>query len=296
MIRAIKRDIQIKAPRTEVWNILFNNSTFRFWAEVFHEGTHAVSNWKQGGKVIFADESGDGIIGIITQAQAPERLYIRYYGVLVDHKEDTEGEDALGIEGTTETYDLVAVGNETRLVIQAEVDEGLFDGMDAAWDLAVERIRLLAEETLVTEVRLPAPPEAVFDAWTTQDMLSRWFHPDGFAVVLCEVDARPGGCFRMHMEAPDGTKSPTRGDFKLLDRPNRIEYVDSWDDDRSDNVFLPTTVLIDEIEEGTHMSLFTRFPSTKVRDEFLATGVRDGWKMFFDNLLAFLAEQEDEAG
>jgi uncharacterized protein YndB with AHSA1/START domain len=60
------------------------------------------------------------------------------------------------------------------------------------------------ERTLVSTRVYDAPRERVFKAWVDPKQLARWFPPEGFTSPRCEIDARPGGVFRVDMKAPDG--------------------------------------------------------------------------------------------
>ncbi|HEX9496138.1 MAG TPA: SRPBCC domain-containing protein [Candidatus Limnocylindria bacterium] len=60
------------------------------------------------------------------------------------------------------------------------------------------------ERTLVTTRIFDAPRELVYRAWTDPKQLAKWFPPEGFSSPRCEIDARPGGVFRVDMKAPDG--------------------------------------------------------------------------------------------
>ena len=42
-----------------------------------------------------------------------------------------------------------------------------------------------------------APRERVFDAWTKQDQFVQWMCPPGVEITACEIDARPGGAWRI---------------------------------------------------------------------------------------------------
>jgi hypothetical protein len=43
----------INAPRETVWNVLWNDATYRDWTSVFAEGSYAVSDWNEGSKIQF---------------------------------------------------------------------------------------------------------------------------------------------------------------------------------------------------------------------------------------------------
>ncbi len=129
-----------------------------------------------------------------------------------------------------------------------------------------------------------APPNLVFRAWTEPRLLARWFLPTGFTNALCEVDLRPEGAFRVHMRAPDGQVYPTQGRYLEVHEPDSIVYIDTWDDDRAENLPVQISIDFEARDEGTRLVLTSLFASETHRDEVLAQGVADGWEMFFRNL------------
>lgn len=57
---------------------------------------------------------------------------------------------------------------------------------------------------LSIELRMAAPPEAVWRAWT--EHLAEWFAPAPWKTVRAELELRPGGRFHAVMEGPDGER------------------------------------------------------------------------------------------
>lgn len=79
-----------------------------------------------------------------------------------------------------------------------------------------------------------ASAEEVFDAWTSPEVMRRWFHclPD-WDTPEAEVDLRVGGKVRVVMRRPDGTEAGAHGEYTLIDRPNRLVMRWTFDDDPS---------------------------------------------------------------
>ena len=77
-----------------------------------------------------------------------------------------------------------------------------------------------------------APAEDVFDAWTSAEVMRRWFHcaPD-WATPEAEVDLRLGGKVRVVMRMPDGTQVEAQGEYTLIDRPQRLAMTWTFHDD-----------------------------------------------------------------
>ena len=86
--------------------------------------------------------------------------------------------------------------------------------------------------TVRIERAFAASAEDVFDAWTSPDVMRRWFHcePD-WATPEVHVDLRPGGKVRVVMRRPDGTEAGAEGEYALIQRPHRLVMTWSFDDD-----------------------------------------------------------------
>ncbi len=79
-----------------------------------------------------------------------------------------------------------------------------------------------------------APAEDVFDAWTTPEVLKRWFHcAPGWDTPDAEIDLRVGGKVRVVMRKPDGTEVQAHGEYVQIDRPCRLVMSWTFDDEPS---------------------------------------------------------------
>ncbi|MBC3542256.1 SRPBCC domain-containing protein [Rufibacter sediminis] len=144
----IKKEIAIKAPRARVWEVLLNDEFNRVWLAAFSEGSHAVTDWKLGSKVIYQDASACGMVGMIVQHTPPEVLSVEYEGLLVNGEEDTQSDDAKAVQGGLETYQLLPMASGTQLLIESDMSPEYFDMMSAAWDVALLKIKELSEVSL----------------------------------------------------------------------------------------------------------------------------------------------------
>jgi uncharacterized protein YndB with AHSA1/START domain len=79
-----------------------------------------------------------------------------------------------------------------------------------------------------------ASPEDVFDAWTSAEVMRRWFHPaPDWDTPEAEVDLRVGGKVRVVMRRPDGTRAEAHGEYTQIDRPRRLVMTWTFEDDPS---------------------------------------------------------------
>ena len=79
-----------------------------------------------------------------------------------------------------------------------------------------------------------ATAEEVFDAWTSPEVMRRWFHPfPTWETPAAEVDLRVGGTVSVVMRAPDGSESGAQGEYRVIDRPHRLVMTWIFDSDPS---------------------------------------------------------------
>jgi uncharacterized protein YndB with AHSA1/START domain len=86
------------------------------------------------------------------------------------------------------------------------------------------------DRTLVTTRIFDAPRAAVYKAWIDPKQLAKWFPPEGLASPRCEIDARPGGVFRVDMKGPagppfDGEVFPGPGTFVEVVPNERLVFT-----------------------------------------------------------------------
>ena len=76
-----------------------------------------------------------------------------------------------------------------------------------------------------------ASAEEVFDAWTSPEVMRRWFHAfEDWSTPVAEVDLRVGGKVRVVMRRPDGTDAGMGGEYRVIERPNRLVMTWAFDD------------------------------------------------------------------
>jgi uncharacterized protein YndB with AHSA1/START domain len=129
-----------------------------------------------------------------------------------------------------------------------------------------------------------ASAEDVFDAWTSSEVMRRWFHcaPD-WDTPEAEVDLRVGGKVRVVMRRPDGTEVGAQGEYTLIDRPQRLEMTWTFDDDPSNEQLIELS--FSESEGSTTVSMVNSGISTDERRD----AQDEGWLGCLDELERILA-------
>ncbi len=129
-----------------------------------------------------------------------------------------------------------------------------------------------------------APAEAVFDAWTSPEVMRRWLHcgPD-WGTPEAEVDLCVGGKVRVVMRRPDRVEVEAQGEYTLIDRPHRLVMTWTFDDDPSNEQLIELSFT--EAEGATTVLLVNSRISTDQR-----RGAQDwGWHGCLEQLDRLLA-------
>jgi len=129
-----------------------------------------------------------------------------------------------------------------------------------------------------------ASAEEVFDAWTSPEVMRRWFHPaPDWDTPEAEVDLRVGGKVRVVMRRPDGTEAGAQGEYTLIDRPHRLVMNWAFDDDPSNQQLIE--LYFSESEGSTRVLMLNSGISTGKR-----RAAQDwGWHGCLDQLERVLA-------
>ena len=147
-----------------------------------------------------------------------------------------------------------------------------------------------SDRELVVTRTFNGPAHLVFKAWTTPELLMRWWAPESFGINLvgCEIDARTGGGYRMVFDVP-GQAEPVAffGKYLEVTPPKRLVWTNEETDDGS-----VTTATFEERDGRTHLVLHDLYPSKDALDAALASESTGGWSEQFDQLDVVLASAE----
>ena len=140
-------DISINAPREKVWNALWEDANYRNWTSAFSETSYAVTDWKQGSKILFLDGTGCGMVSRIEEKRPNEYMSFQHLGEVRDGVEDTTSEKVQGWKGAMENYTLIetAGGTEVKVELTGNIPEEHKDYFVQAWPKALDKLKQIAE-------------------------------------------------------------------------------------------------------------------------------------------------------
>jgi uncharacterized protein YndB with AHSA1/START domain len=137
---------------------------------------------------------------------------------------------------------------------------------------------------LRVERTFDASREAVFEAWTSPEVMRRWFAAEhDWATPRAEVDLRTGGRVTVSMSEAGGEPVHTfRGEYLEVTPPERLVFTVEWQGEDADGVVGTVTVEFREVGDRTTVVLtHTGLASEQSRHDH-----EDGWTNCLDNLEA----------
>ena len=126
-----------------------------------------------------------------------------------------------------------------------------------------------ADRELVVSRLIDAPRALVFRAWTQPEHIARWWGPQGYTTIFCDMDIRIGGRYRFGMRSPEGTEHWKVGVFRELVEPDRVVFTFAWEaPDGTLGHELLTTVIFTDQDGQTLLTLRqAEFETTDRRDD-----------------------------
>jgi uncharacterized protein YndB with AHSA1/START domain len=164
----------------------------------------------------------------------------------------------------------------------------------------------MSDPVFTTTRVFDAPRELVYDAWTDQKHLLKWFGPKGSTMLPgLKAEFRAGGTYHYGLRTAEGVEMWGKWVFRELKRPERIVLVQSFSDAQGGlgrHPMAPTwpreTLSETTFEDqGGKTKLSLRWsPHNATPDEkatFAASfaGMEQGWGGTMDQLVAYLATQ-----
>lgn len=126
-----------------------------------------------------------------------------------------------------------------------------------------------------------APSDLVFEVWSDDKHLSKWWGPQGFTSAFQEFDMRPGGTWQFIMHSPDGVDFPNTHIIVEVVKPERIVMKHT--------VFphFLATAIFEDLDGKTRLTYSTNFEENAVFDK-VKTYAAPGAEQMMDCLEEYL--------
>jgi len=140
-------------------------------------------------------------------------------------------------------------------------------------------------DTEIVMVReFDAPPELVWKAWTTPELVSRWWPGKRGTMKSCEIDLRVGGQWRYVMRASNDFEVAFHGEYSEIVPDERIVTTEVYEGAPPGLEDPINVVTFEESEGRTTLSILMVVESREVRDMIIDSGMEGGMQEGMDLL------------
>ena len=136
-------------------------------------------------------------------------------------------------------------------------------------------------QVLITR-EFAASADLVYRAWTTPELIERWWAGDQGEIVSVEVDLRVGGTWRYVMTAHGGFEVAFHGEYREIVPNLRLVHTDVFEP-MPDHPAL-TTVTFTEADGRTTVTLLVEHLSKEDRDAHVNSEMETGMQSSMDHL------------
>ena len=143
-------------------------------------------------------------------------------------------------------------------------------------------VTLPADEQILITREFDAPKHLVYEAWTTPELVKRWWSGRRGTVTSAEIDLRVGGAWRYVMVAHGGFEVAFHGEFRELVANERIVSTEVYEGMPEGEAV--NTITFTEVDGRTLLTLLMQLATRQERDAIIDSGMEAGMQEGMDLL------------
>ncbi|MDG0790552.1 SRPBCC family protein [Cohnella ginsengisoli] len=145
------------------------------------------------------------------------------------------------------------------------------------------------KQEVIVHRTFEAPRELVSRMWIDPAFIPEWWGPSVMTTTVDSLEAARGGIWRFISRDPAGNEYAYNGVYHEVTLPERL--VHTYEFEGIDAVAL-VTVTFESLPGGrTKLTETTLYPSIRIRDGALQSGMTEGMLELFDRFAALLASR-----
>jgi uncharacterized protein YndB with AHSA1/START domain len=143
-------------------------------------------------------------------------------------------------------------------------------------------VTLPTDEQILITREFDAPKHLVYKAWTTPELVKRWWSGDRGAVTIAEIDLRVGGMWRYVMVADGGFEVAFHGEYREIVPNERIVSTEVYEGMPEGEAL--NTLTLTEVDGRTTLTILVQHTSKEDRDAHINSGMEAGMQEAMDHL------------
>jgi uncharacterized protein YndB with AHSA1/START domain len=146
-------------------------------------------------------------------------------------------------------------------------------------------VELPTDEQILITREFDAPKHLVFRAYTTPELVKRWWSGQKGEVTIAEIDLRVGGKWRHVMVASEGFEVAFHGEYQEIVPDERLVSTEIYEiPDQGDSPPTVNTATFTEADGRTTLTVLVECPSKELRDTIIDSGMESGMQESYDAL------------
>ncbi len=143
-------------------------------------------------------------------------------------------------------------------------------------------VTLPTDEQILITREFDAPKHLVYKAYTTPELVQRWWSAKRGEVTTCEIDLRVGGAWRYVMVADGGYEVGFHGEYREIVPNERIVSTEVYEGMPEAEAL--DTVTFTEADGRTTLTILVQHTSKEHRDAHIDSGMEAGLQDAMDLL------------
>jgi uncharacterized protein YndB with AHSA1/START domain len=158
----------------------------------------------------------------------------------------------------------------------------------AATTSGTAKVTLPTDEQILITREFDAPKHLVYEAWTTPDLVKRWWNAKRGEVTIAEIDLRVGGTWRYVMVTDDGFEVGFHGEYREIVPNVRIVSTEVYEGlpagvTEEEGATVNTATFTEE-NGRTTLTILVQAASKASRDAIIESGMEAGLQDALDLL------------
>jgi uncharacterized protein YndB with AHSA1/START domain len=143
-------------------------------------------------------------------------------------------------------------------------------------------VTLPTDEQILITREFDAPKHLVYKAWTTPELVKRWWSGQRGEVTDVEIDLRVGGTWRYVMVANEGFEVAFHGEYREIVPNERIVSTEVYEG--MPDAEAVDTLTLEEMDGRTILEVLVQHASKEHRDAHIESGMEGGMQEAMDLL------------
>jgi uncharacterized protein YndB with AHSA1/START domain len=154
--------------------------------------------------------------------------------------------------------------------------------MDAVASSGTATVTLPKDDQILITREFDAPKHLVYKAWTTPELVKRWWSGERGETILAEIDLRVGGRWRYVMIAEGGFEVAFHGEYREVVPNQRLVSTEVYEGFPEGEAL--NTMTFTEVDGRTTLEILVQHSSKEHRDAHINSGMEGGMQEAFDLL------------